>query len=141
MTAEQLAERLLRRFKGVPGFELEDAEELIEDAMTSHGYKPSDNVPNGDVRLILLHAQSNGAWQVAFSVAHYFKYTDGEESVDKSQVSSNYRKLAKDLEDEYDDEKDRLLGSNFRIMRRVDRDYPRGVGRTLSTEAWYRRWR
>lgn len=140
MTAEQLAERLLRRFKGVPGYTEEDALDAIEDAMRAHGYKPSDSVPDKDVRLILLYAQSKGAWQIAFSVAHYFSYTDGEESVDKSMVADNYRKLAKDLEDEYDDEHGRRRGSGFRIMKRFDRDYQSNARRRSHTEAWFKRW-
>lgn len=129
MTAGQLAERLLRKFKGVPGFDEEDATDAIEDALLAHGYSPSDSVPEDDIRLILLHAQYKSAWKIAFSTAHYFKFTDGEESVDKSMISDNYRKLALSLESEYEDEKGKRLGSGFRIMRRVDRDYKSKVRR------------
>lgn len=121
MSAQELAERLLRRFKGVPGFTPEDANELIEDAMQAHGYAPTASVSADKVNIVLLYAQTQGAWQVAFSVAHYFKFTDGEESVDKSMVSENYRKLARDLQADYDAEQARLNGSKFRIMKRIDR--------------------
>ena len=121
MSAQELAERLLRRFKGVPGFTEEDAIELVNDAMQAHGYAPTDSVPQSEVNLVLLYAQTQGAWQIAFSVAHYFRFTDGEETVDKSMVADNYRQLARDLQADYDKEKGRLHGSNFRIMRRFDR--------------------
>src|SRR5690554_4982121 len=98
MSAQELAELLLKRFKGVPGFTAEDAEELVEDAMRSHGYAPTNSVPQSEVNLVLLYAQTQGAWQIAFSVAHYFRFTDGEETVDKSMVADNYRQLARDLQ-------------------------------------------
>jgi len=68
----KLAERLLRRFKGVPNFDEDDAIELVREAIELHDKDASDD-------LILLYAQIQGAWQIAFSVAHYFKFTDGEE--------------------------------------------------------------
>ena len=121
MTAQELAERLTRRFKGVPNFDEHEAIELVEDAMLEHGLSPDSSVPSDKVSLIMLYAQYQGAWQIAFSVAHYFKFTDGEESVDKSMIADNYRKLAKDLQNDYEKEKGKLLGSNFRVMKRIDR--------------------
>ena len=117
----ELAERLYRRFKGVPNFDLDDAQELVDESLEFHGYELSADVPADKESLILLYAQKEGAWQIAFSVAHYFKFTDGEESVDKSMVARNYRELAKDIQEEYDEEKARLLGSSFRVMKRLDR--------------------
>lgn len=121
MSAQELAEKLYRMFKGVPGFTEDEALELIDDAMRTHGYAPTDSVPSDRIRLILLYAQIQGVWQVAMSVAHYFKFSDGEESVDKSMLADNYRKLAKDLQTEYDIENGKLFGNNFRIMPRIDR--------------------
>ncbi|MFD1453229.1 hypothetical protein [Oceanobacillus sojae] len=121
LTAQELKERLLRRFKGVPGFEEADASDLVKEAMQAHGYAPEDSVSSDDINLVMLYAQVQAAWQIAFSVAHYFKFTDGEESVDKSMISDNYRKLANDLQADYDDEKGRIPGSKFRIMKRIDR--------------------
>lgn len=121
MSAQELSKRLYRMFKGVPGFTEEEALELVEDAMQTHGYAPTDSVPIDRIRLVLLYAQLQGTWQIAFSVAHYFKFSDGEETVDKSMIADNYRKLAKDLQTEYDIENGKLFGNNFRIMPRVDR--------------------
>ena len=136
MSAQELAEKLYRMFKGVPGFTEDEALELIDDAMRTHGYAPTDSVPSDRIRLILLYAQIQGVWQVAMSVAHYFKFSDGEESVDKSMLADNYRKLAKDLQTEYDIENGKLFGNNFRIMPRIDRPSttpPTG-------ESGFRRW-
>lgn len=123
VTYQQLADRLYRRFKGVPNFEMTDATELVTDAMQTHGYEPSDTVSAKDVTRILLLSQSEGAWQVALSVAHYFKYTDGEEGVDKSEVSEQYRKLARDIRVDYEGElaTDIIGTSKYKVMRRIDR--------------------
>src|SRR5699024_1210746 len=121
MTAHELVETLYQRFKGVPGFTEDEAESLVLDAMRTHGYAPSDSVKPNEINLVLLYAQYNGAWQIALSVAHYFKFADGEEQVDKSMIADNYRRLAKDLQDDYESEKGKLFGNNFRIMKRIDR--------------------
>lgn len=138
MKAEDLAERLYRRFKGVPEFSEDDALDTVEDAMLAHGYKPSSSVSDDDLRLILLYAQSRKAWDIALSTAHYFKYTDGEESVDKSMVAENYRKLAQGWQSDYDEENHRVRGSGFRIMKRADRDTLPTV-RKIYPEGWFRR--
>lgn len=121
MSAQELAEMLYRRFKGVPGFTEEEAQDLVLDAMRAHDYAPTDSVSPDEVNLVLLYAQYNGAWQIALSVAHYFKFSDGEEQVDKSMIADNYRRLAKDLQADYESEKGKLFGNNFRVMARIDR--------------------
>lgn len=120
-TKTEIEERLLRRFKGVPNFGTEDAKELVEESLLVQGLDPSADIPEKQVTLVLLYAQSQGAWQIAFSVAHYFKFSDGEESVDKSMVADNYRRLARELQTDYETESGKLKGSNFRVMKRVDR--------------------
>ncbi|PFR72939.1 hypothetical protein CN936_25560 [Bacillus cereus] len=59
----------------------------------------------------------------ATTEASSFKYTDGEESVDKSNVSKNYRDLAQHYYDLWSSERAEYdgSGSNFRIAKRVDR--------------------
>ncbi len=140
MSAQELAEKLYRMFKGVPGFTEDEALELIDDAMRTHGYAPTDSVPSDRIRLILLYAQIQGVWQVAMSVAHYFKFSDGEESVDKSMLADNYRKLAKDLQTEYDIENGKLFGNNFRIMPRIDRPNTTPPTGESGRKPWPRRY-
>jgi len=36
-------------------------------------------------------------------------------------VADNYRRLARDLQTDYEKEKGKILGNNFKIMRRIDR--------------------
>lgn len=117
----ELVERLTRRFKGVPNFGMEDAEELVDESLTVHGLDLSADIPENQVTLVLLYAQTQGAWQIAFSVAHYFRFSDGEESVDKSMVADNYRRLAREFQTDYETESGKLKGSNFRVMKRIDR--------------------
>src|SRR5690625_3866734 len=111
----ELAERLYRRIKGVPNFDLDDAQELVDESLEFYGYELSADVPANKESLILLYAQKEGAWQIAFSVAPYFGFTDGEESVDKSMVADNYRRLARDLQEEYEKENGTIFSNNFRF--------------------------
>ncbi|MED3649956.1 hypothetical protein [Heyndrickxia sporothermodurans] len=117
----EIAERLLKRFKGVPNYTINDATDIVGDSMQVHGYSLTADVPDDQVTIILLYAQAEGALQIALATAHYFSYTDGEEAVDKSKVSDQYRKLASDLRGEYMREKNANNGTNFRVMRRLDR--------------------
>lgn len=119
----ELAERLVKRFKGVPNFDITDAQELVDDALQVQGLDLSADVPGDKTNLVLLYAQAEGAWQIALSTAHYFQYQDGEESVDKSMISEQYRKLAKDLRAEYDAVKVRESGAGFYIAARIDRPH------------------
>ncbi len=139
-TSADLAERLYRRFKGVPNFELADAQELVDDSLRYHGLDPSADVPRDKESIVVLYAQVQGAWQIAFSVAHYFKFTDGEESVDKSMIANNYRSLAKDLQVEYDAEMGKFNGNNFRIMKRIDRPNTTPPTGESGRKPWRRRY-
>lgn len=120
-TSSELANRLLTRFKGVPNFGMEDAAELIDDALQVHGLDPSATVPANKINLVLLFAQTEGAWRIAIATAHYFQYTDGEESVNKSGISERYRRLATDLRIQYEAEKAKETGASFYLAQRVDR--------------------
>src|SRR5690625_2229235 len=111
----ELSERLYRRFKGVPNFDEIDAKELVEGSLEVHD-------DGAAVDLVLLYAQVQGAGQVAFSVAHYFTFSDGEESVDRSPVAEQRRRRATDLQSQNDKETDDKAGkSDFVVMNRVDR--------------------
>lgn len=120
-TYSELSERLLKRFKGVPNITIEDAADWTEEAMLEHGYSSSDAVPSEKDSMILLYAQAEGAMQIALASAHFFNYKDGEESVDKSKVSDQYRKLSLDLRADYERKKAVVSGSVMRYPKRVDR--------------------
>lgn len=124
----QLIERLTARFRNVAGVEPADIEVWLNEALYQYGYAPMTafDIPDDETPLVLLLAQIHGARAIAFSVAHYFKYTDGEEAVDKTMVAEQYRKLAADLVAEYEREKGVIIGrksaSTFKVARRLDRD-------------------
>lgn len=117
----ELSERLRKRFKNVPNVTSEDAVDWTVESMMIHGYDSSSNIPNELIELVLLNAQAEGAFQIALSTAHYFQYTDGEESVNKTAVSDQYRKLAQDIRIQYENEKRRKSGVKVGYMKRVDR--------------------
>src|SRR5690625_7887324 len=108
----KLIERLLRRFKGVPNFDEDDAIELVEEAKEAHESDASDE-------LILLYAKVQGSWQIAFGAAHYSKFTDAEESFTKSFVAANYRKLSREMQTEHDRGRGNSLSNTFRVITRT----------------------
>lgn len=124
-TLDELSDRLLKRFKDVPGVELEDAEGWMELGMNEHGYDSHDNVPTEYVPLIMLYAEADGTSQVALRTAYYFMYSDKDETVDKTKVAEQYRKLAETLWERYKLKKvdgvGDFGGSNYARMKRADR--------------------
>ncbi|WP_433943612.1 hypothetical protein [Paenibacillus sp. SN-8-1] len=124
----ELTDRLKARFRNVPGVEDADIDAWLTEALYTYGYSPltAADIPDTETPLVLLLAQIQGVRAIAFSVAHYFKYTDAEETVDKTMVSEQYRKLATDLTAQYNSEREIIDGirkktSSFRTMRRLDR--------------------
>ena len=124
-TQNELTQRLLTRFKDVPNVDATDVSEWVELAMNEHGLQASDNVPTDVIPLIMMYAEADGASQVALRTAYFFSFTDRDETVDKSKVSEQYRKLSEELWKRYRRKKDEGVGgfggSQFRIIPRVDR--------------------
>jgi hypothetical protein len=116
----ELSARLLKRFKNVPNVTIEDTTDWTEEAILAHGYNSTDDVPADRELLVLLYAQAEGAFQISLATAHYFQYTDGDESVNKATVSEQYRKLAQDLRGQYERNK-AATTSTFRFLKRADR--------------------
>lgn len=117
----ELRSRLRARFKDVPGVEDADLDAWLTEAVYIYGYTPDtvDQIPDVETPRVLLLAQIQGARAIAIATAHYFKYTDAEESIDKTGISERYRILAADLTEEYEREYGRT--SAFAIAPRVDR--------------------
>lgn len=124
-TLNELADRLLSRFKDVPNVTLEDATNWVELSMNEHGFVATDDVPTSAVSLILLYAEADGASQIALRTAHYFSFVDKDESIDKSSISTRYRTIASELWERYRRKKEEgkagFGGSRFTVMRRLDR--------------------
>lgn len=126
----ELEQRLAARFSGVPGVTDTDLTAWLTEASYIYGYSPTtlDTVPDVETPLVLLLAQIQGARAIAFSTAHYFKYTDAEESVDKTKVSEQYLAMVTSLTADYVRDRDvvdrnKRQYSTFHVMRRLDRDY------------------
>lgn len=117
MALNDLATRLFNKFKNVPNLTLADCTDWVQTAIALHGNETDDE-------LILYLAQSEGARNIALNTAHYFKYTDGEESVDKTMVTSTYLKLSEEFYNAYQRGKTAKgvnSGSVFRAPKRIDR--------------------
>lgn len=124
-TIGELSQRLLDRFKDVPNVDIKDTEEWIEMGMNEHGYSRQDNVPTEFIPFVMLYAEADGASQVALRTAYYFEYSDKDESVNKTKVADNYRKLAESLWERYRHKRSEGIGdiggSRYHQMTRVDR--------------------
>jgi hypothetical protein len=124
-TYKDLAERLLTRFRDVPKVTLVDAEDWMVAAMEEHGLRLDRDVPPNMERLLLLYAEADGAQNISLRTAFYFEYRDGEESVDKRNVSEQYRKIATELWKKYREKKIEvgfgIAGTRFGVAPRIDR--------------------
>lgn len=100
-TTADLTARLFAKFSKVPNVTEADALTWLNEATALHGYDTPDLVPNADIGALILLAQAEGCRSIALSVAHYFSYTDGDESVDKTMLVTQYRNMASDFENAY----------------------------------------
>lgn len=121
----ELVELLAKRFREVPNVSEEDLESWAESSLLEHGIRRGERIPLPLVPLITLYAEADGASQIALKSAHFFAFTDKDETVDKSKISANYKELAKDLWSRYRLKKDEGVegfgGPVMKFMRRVDR--------------------
>lgn len=126
-----LVDRLYSKFKHVSDVDEDDVKNWVKEAALAHGYSADkDPIKSKHEQVIMLYAQATGYETVALQVADYFKYRDGEDEVDKTKVPENYRKLAQDLWERYENEKSKTPGihggsSSFTIMKRPDRPIKR----------------
>jgi len=123
-TFEQMSQRLIRRFDAVTALPIDAVTDTLEDTFGMFGYQTSVDVPLTDYNKLLSYASAELATLVAINAASYFKFTDGEESVDKTMISKEYRELAKLFRDEYQaelDVQDLVFKSSFAVMPRRDR--------------------
>lgn len=118
MAINDLATRLQSKFKNVPNITLADCTDWVTDAVALHGNE-TDEV------LLLLLAQSEGARNIALNTAHFFSYTDGDESVDKTMLTETYLRVSNDFYTAYTRSKatgsSGSSGSSFKAPKRADR--------------------
>lgn len=121
----ELSQSLLKRLKDVPNVLEEDTDGWIERSMLEHGYSVETDVPQDQVLLVLLYAEWDASLQISFKSAHYFQYKDSEETVDKRNVSEQYRHIATELLKSYERKKAAgsggFGGSRFHVATRIDR--------------------
>jgi hypothetical protein len=88
-----LSDRLTKRFRNVPGVTSADIADWIAEAEEESGYV-ADNTEDDRNNALLYLAFSVGCQVIATDAARFFKYTDGDESVDKTKVAEQYMKLS-----------------------------------------------
>lgn len=127
-TLTQMTERLTKRFTAVtaqPALQTA-AIDVMADTFELFGYEASADVPVTDLNRLLAYSSAELALQIALDAARFFKYADGEESVDKTMVSKEYRAFATIFKADYLAEEAKqaealIEASTFRVMRRLDR--------------------
>jgi hypothetical protein len=92
----EIEARLDSRLSKVPGVTPTDISNWRTEAETESGLTSEENT-NAVFYLALAIAYE---W-IAGDAARYFKFTDGEESIDKSNIFANYMKLAKEARKNY----------------------------------------
>ena len=92
-----LSERLTKRFRGVPGVTADDITDWIAEGEAESGLTAGADDDNA----LLYLALSIGFTVIATDAARFFRYTDGEETVDKSMVAAQYTKLAAQARRQY----------------------------------------
>lgn len=122
---QEVVEMLKKRFSDVPNVTDDDIESWADSSLIEHNIRLGSRIPPELLPLILLYAEADGASRIALKTAHYFEFTDKDETVDKSKVSESYRKIAEDLWKRYRLRKDEGVegfgGPQMKFMRRVDR--------------------
>lgn len=105
-----------------PAFSDIELEAFLEQSVLEHsqGERSSINMLPADWPLSLLLAHSSVMYNLATSKVRFFKWIDGEESVDKSMISENCIKVANSLLQRYRmqhnkkmDEKEQGVNTSF----------------------------
>ncbi|EJQ06632.1 hypothetical protein ABHP49_004784 [Bacillus cereus] len=91
-----VSERLQSRLSKVPGVTSTGIDAWLAEALVESDFTEEDNA-NAVFYLALTFAYE----AIAADSARFFKYTDGEEAVDKSMIFANYQRLAADARKQY----------------------------------------
>ena len=109
-----VSERMKSRLSKVPGVTQDDIDDWIAEAIAESGLTEEEN-PNAIFYIALAIAYET----IATNAANYFSYTDGEESVNKTNVYANYMKLAESARKYYRKYK-RGNGASASYLKRAD---------------------
>jgi hypothetical protein len=94
-----IEERLTKRFHEVPGVTWNEIADWLTEAQDESGIVEGDVVSDNNALLYL--AFSIGCKVIATDAARFFKYADGEENVDKTNIFENYMRLSLDALSHY----------------------------------------
>lgn len=108
--------RLTVRLEKIPGVIAPDIAEWLEEALAEATVTEEEN-ENAVLYLALAIAYES----LALAEARSFKFTDGEESVDKTNVYGNYVALAKDARKQYRTHLKGFTGASQTHVGRMDK--------------------
>ena len=108
--------RLTIRLSIVPGIDGFNFADWLDEAVAESNVTEEEN-ENAILYLALAIAYES----LALKEARSFKYTDGEESVDKTNVYSNYMALAKDARKQYRSHLRGFAGASQTHVGRADK--------------------
>lgn len=94
-----LSDRLQTQFKRVPGVTTADIVEWLAESKSESALE--EGKTTADDNAILYLAYSIGCRTIAADAARFFQYSDGEESVNKSNIFENYMRLSLDAYSKY----------------------------------------
>lgn len=124
MNLNELVAIILPKFSHIPNVNEEVVNRWIQEAVFQHGYDEIGYVPPSDKMALLNLILATACAELAVNAARFFRWQDGEELVDKSMVSAQYRQMAQFYMNEYQ----KLSGatrtgfrSKWKAVKRVDR--------------------
>ncbi|HGX1670131.1 hypothetical protein [Listeria seeligeri] len=118
-TKSDLLEKLTRKFSNIPNVAPELLSDWLDEAIEAEGFPSSQDSFDGYETQILLRARIIGVEDLALNTAHFFNFSDGEESISKGNTSSNYQKLLAQLKAQYAEQFGNV--STFKVLKRLDR--------------------
>lgn len=111
------------KFTSVPNVEQSAVERWINEAVFQHGYNSIEEVPDKDKIALINLTMSIACGELAVNAAHFFRWQDGDEMLDKSMLSVQYRQMAQYYMSEYQRSsgKGTSYKSAWKTVRRADR--------------------
>lgn len=116
---DELKAKLTRKFSNISEINDGTISGWLDEAIEAEGFSPSQTTFAGEEMRILLRARIIGVEELALSTAHFFNFRDGEESISKGDISTNYQKLLAQLNAQYAEQFG--SSSSFKVMKRLDR--------------------
>lgn len=122
-TTQDFINKIVAKFSGVPNVDYSVAERWVTEALPQHGYSTVEDVPDNELTALTYLVMAIACGELAVNAVHFFRWQDGDELVDKSMITTQYRQMAKYYMQEYQRVSGKGNGykSAWKAIRRVDR--------------------